>query len=192
MQSIELRWFAEWAPSDRELRDFDERGEFEIRTDDYLWGTGDALGIKLRGGRLETKRRERIDALTLEVGELVVRGSLERWTKLSEPPRTARAGERWIAVAKRRALLSLVEGRSELTRLELLEVGELVRRGPVVQCSLAVELLASPDEGLADIHERMRVALADLLDRHASLLPLTRAWSGGYPAWLTRSLELRG
>jgi hypothetical protein len=184
VRSIELRWFCERDLSDPVLRSFDEHGELEVRADCYLWGTGEALGVKLRGGRLETKQRDRVDALTLDFRGVAIRGVIEHWQKSSDPPRDPRVSERWIAVDKRRALRTLTHARVELTRLQLGTSEGLERRGPAVQCSLALEALP-----IAGSSALLRAELAELLADHADVAAMTTGWSGGYPAWLARTFE---
>jgi hypothetical protein len=186
VRSIELRWFCERDLPDPVLRSFDEHGALEVRADSYLWGTGEALGVKLRGGRLETKRRDRVDPLSFECHSLEIRGLVEHWRKSSEPPRTPAASERWIAVEKRRALRRLTHVRVELTRLQLGVTGGLTLRGPAVQCSLALEAMPMP--GSLSL---LRSEMAELLADHPEVGELTAGWSGGYPAWLARAFEMK-
>jgi hypothetical protein len=185
VRSIELRWFCERDLSDDVLRRFDERGELEVRSDWYLWGTGEALGIKLRGGRLETKRRDHVDELSFDHRSGTIRGMVEHWRKSSEAPRDPIANERWIAVGKRRALRMLSRARVELTRLQLGTVAGLALRAPAIQCSLALEAL--PIAGSLSL---LRSELIELFSDHAEIAEFTAGWSGGYPAWLARSFEL--
>lgn len=184
MRSIELRWFCERDLSDPVLRSFDEHGGLEVRADCYLWGTGEGLGVKLRGGRLETKRRDRVDELEFGFGSAAIRGVVEHWRKSSEPPRGPTASERWITVGKRRALRTLTHARVELTRLQIGVTEGLALRSPAVQCSLALEALPIP--GSISL---LRSELAELFASHAEIAELTAGWSGGYPAWLARSFE---
>jgi hypothetical protein len=184
VRSIELRWFCERDLPDPVLRSFDEHGELEVRADCYLWGTGDALGVKLRGGRLETKRRDHVDELTFDFRSTSIRGVVEHWRKSSKPPREPTANERWIAVDKRRALRRLNHARVELTRLQLGQADGLRLRGPVIQCSLALEAL--PIAGSLSL---LRAELVELFAEHAEVAEFTSGWSGGYPAWLARSFE---
>jgi hypothetical protein len=185
VRSIELRWFCERDLSDSVLRGFDEHGGLEVRSDCYLLGTGEALGVKLRGGRLETKRRDHADAIAFEFRSRTIHGVVEHWRKSSEPPRDRAASERWIEVGKRRALRMLSHARVELTRLQLGPVEGLALRRPAIQCSLALEAL--PIAGALSL---LRAELLELFADHAEIAELTAGWSGGYPAWLARSFEL--
>lgn len=186
MRSIELRWFCERELPDAVLRDFDDHGQLEVREDLYLWGTGEAIGVKLRGGQLETKQRERVGELTIDVAGVAIHGVVEHWQKMIEPPRAPNASERWVAVGKRRALRTVNHARAELTGLELRPSGGLTLRGPAHVCSVALEALP-----IAGSLELLRAELIELLADHHGLAELVEpgiGWSGGYPAWLARSL----
>jgi len=190
VRSIELRWFCEREPSEAALERFADRGHVEARTDHYLWGDDEAIGVKLRGGQLETKRRSRVEPFELDRPGLAhIRGTLEHWQKSIEPPRSAQPSERWIAVDKQRALRSMSNARAELTRLELHASPGLLLRGAAVQASVAFEVF--PGAGVP----ALRRAVEELADEpeFSTLGPLREcmaAWSGGYPAWLLRCFTL--
>jgi hypothetical protein len=113
--TAEVRWFY-WGAAPRAVLDWLERGiglpELQIpRRDHYLHLPGNAsLGIKLREGRIEVKRRTQKRG-TAHFGENVV-GIIEHWRKWSFPISSIQASAdawltpatAWIPVDKARRL----------------------------------------------------------------------------------------
>ncbi|HLT34938.1 MAG TPA: hypothetical protein VK034_01600, partial [Enhygromyxa sp.] len=103
MLTLELRWFTPEPLDDRELRAFAD-GRVEARTDRYLLGTGDALGVKRRGpaALLEHKRRLARTPVSLAIEGASLTGFVERWRK-TWPDRGAAGNDEaeWLAVEKR-------------------------------------------------------------------------------------------
>jgi hypothetical protein len=104
LPSVEVRWFVRGSV-DPAVRAWFESGERPPhsepeREDRYLAHPDESLGIKLRQGKLEVKRRESILESLILPG---VAGSVERWRKWSfalsddDLPHDS-----WIAVHKRR------------------------------------------------------------------------------------------
>ena len=146
--------------------------ETETRTDRYLAPTSDALGVKLREGQVEAKRRDAVlaplaavvDGLAESVGEAEV----ELWTKWSFPLAEAvdEIGDAWVAVAKARRQRHADECALELSRLEV--EGE-------AWWSVCLEA-SGPDPN---------AALAGAARRWlATAPPLPESQALGYPAWL--------
>lgn len=172
----EVRWF--WkgpiaADVEAWFKALGPASEPESRTDRYLEPTSDALGVKLRSGNVEAKRREGT------AGRLAVahaEATVEAWAKwsfaLAEAPVPA---EGWVAVAKtRRQRARHAAGAVCALELAVLEVeGE-------TWTSVCLEA-HGPDA------EAQRAAIDagahDWLDRpDAPALPVEAAM--GYAAWL--------
>jgi hypothetical protein len=180
-----------------ELQAFAPLGAIERRSDAYLRGTDELRGIKQRNGtQLEDKRRTAIFALSLDVDEHRLHGTVERWHK--RWPRRAEldldpdldldlddAGN-WLRVDKRRAVLvrdaapgqpgSTSGGPGESCRVELtgLRIGELH-----VQ-TLAFETLETEDPV-----STLAQSAQDILHDHPELLlRIVGKPSLSYPAWL--------
>lgn len=98
--TAEVRWFCRGPLPDAVAAWFDAHGPaspVERRTDHYLAPTDPALGVKVRDGRIEAKRREAVLA-TVHAGARV-----ERWTKWSFPlAGGAYPDAGWVAVEKAR------------------------------------------------------------------------------------------
>jgi hypothetical protein len=168
----ELRWFMARAVSDAELQAFGATA-LERRSDRYLRGTDELRGIKQRNGtQLEDKRRTAIFALSFEVDEHQVHGSIERWHKRwpRQLERELDGGE-WLCVHKRRAVLVRDACRVELTGLK---VGELEFQ------TLAFETLETDDP----VSTLARCARTVLHDHPELLVRIADQPSLGYPAWL--------
>lgn len=91
----------------------------ETRTDRYLTPTDDALGVKLRDGALEPKRRDAVLG-PLAVGRAA--GTVEAWTKWSFAlADAATPGAGWVAVTKTRRQREIEVGRARC-HLDLTEV----------------------------------------------------------------------
>jgi hypothetical protein len=88
VQSWEIRWFLPHGAYDTITRRFDHSEYVDIqpwRSDAYALGTGPAVGVKLREGRLEIKRRLEAEVIDLSAA----RGVIERWVKESFAPDAA-------------------------------------------------------------------------------------------------------
>lgn len=99
-RTAEVRWFMS-GPIPPAARDwFDGLGleaEAETRTDHYLEPASDALGVKVREGRVEAKRR------TGTLGQLGASTEVEAWAKWSfETPTALEDADEWVEVAKTR------------------------------------------------------------------------------------------
>ncbi len=176
MLTLELRWFVARPVDESELRAFADDGRVEARTDRYLLGTGEAAGIKRRGGagRLEHKRRIAQTPVQVPREPAPLGGLAERWEKTWPKRLDARADASWAAVDKRRALRRLGACRAELTLLHAAQLAS--------PCStLAIET-ADVDDLDALIH-----AAASLLRAYPQLsASLDAEEAYGYPAWLAR------
>ena len=170
-RSAEVRWFGRGEiPDEVEawfggLAPDGPEPDTETRTDRYLAPSSDALGVKLREGLVEAKRRESTLG-TLAVGG--ARAEAEVWVKWSfELAEDVEGlGDEWIAVAKSRRQRHADGCALELSRLEL--DGE-------AWWSVCVEASGpSPESALAD------AALQWL----ATAPPLPASQARGYPAWL--------
>lgn len=204
LRSVEVRWFG-MRRTPIELEEwFGSSGgrpaETSCRTDRYLWLCDtDALGIKLREGRLEIKQR------TIDSGVLAfpggARGRVEAWRKWC----CSAAGESdvawpgddesgWIDVVKERRLRSFKQlsdgslagcradeyppagGHLELTRLDVAEAR------PRHWWTLGAEAFGSSDD---------LFALLRRLIGHDAPRTLPAALAGtvscGYPAWLRQA-----
>ena len=173
MRTLELRWFLDVELGEDELRAFADRGEIEIRTDQYQLGVGNDLGIKRRGaaGRLEHKHRLARTPVVVG-GEPGLLGVVEEWEKRwPAPSPTGDPDTSWVAVAKRRAVRDLGRFRAELTDLRC--------HGGRAQQSLAIETSqAVTAAALVDAAETFFVQDGALARRFAA------ARSCGYPEWL--------
>lgn len=156
----------------------------EARTDRYLAPTDDALGVKLRDGAVEPKRRDAV------LGPLVVgraQATAEAWAKwslaLAAPDgvpladdATPEAG--WVAVSKTRRQREALIGAGRC-RLDLSEVTV----GGAVWWSVCLEA-----EGLAADTRRIALGAGAARWLTTADAPELPAEAGmGYPAWL-RSL----
>ena len=175
-RSAEVRWFGRGEIPDAVEAWFAGLGEpveAEARTDRYLAPTSDALGVKLREGQVETKRRDSV------LGPLRVGASeaeVETWTKWSftlagaVPGGVAEAagdfGDGWIAVAKSRRQRYHGDAALELSRLEV-----------AGQAWWSVCLEASGPDPAAALADAARQWLA-------SAPPWPETQACGYPAWL--------
>lgn len=192
VESMELRWFYSGVrPAGTERLFADHAGtpgpSIEKRTDLYLVSRDEAVGVKLRNGRLEVKSRcstEKVD-----VGG--VGGQLEAWVKwtwdgvdanfsVESPPNP------WLAVTKVRyrckfeiegELLRLV-GSRRVSHGGALEITELTVAGKNYWTAGAEAFAAGP--------EAKNVCLrgATMLVSRLSELSSTDGRSGGYPSWL--------
>ena len=106
-RTAEARWFRRGDVPPAVRAWFDALGpdvELESRADRYLAPTDDALGVKLREGHAEAKRRDGVLG-PLRVGPAAA--PVEGWTKWSFPladpgPLAAEPDDAWVAVAKTR------------------------------------------------------------------------------------------
>lgn len=175
-RTAEVRWFLRGPLPEAVAAWFDRLGgdvEVEVRTDRYLAPVSDGLGVKVRDGRLEAKRRDRrLDLLRAGRAE----GAVEAWTKWSFPlAHDAVPGAGWKEVRK----LRRQRGRRAGAGTCVLEVGEVETAG-AVWWTVCLEA-----DGLSQ-EARLR-ALVETAGRwlgigDAPTLPAGAA--GGYPAWL--------
>lgn len=172
----EVRWFWKGPIPDAMQAWFDGLGpsvEAESRTDRYLAPTSDALGVKLREGYVEAKRRED------KVGQLAagrVEATVEAWAKwsfdLADTP-VPEGG--WVAVAKRRR--------------------QRHRQAEGAVCALELATLEVEGETWGSVCLEAHGPDADA--RRTALEEAARTWLGhddapalaaddamGYPAWL--------
>ena len=176
LRTAEVRWFHAGRAPAAVAAWFDALGppvEAASRTDRYLRPTDDALGVKLREGRVEAKRRDGT-AGPLAAGR--AEATVETWTKwsfaLSEAPVV---GETWVEVAKTRRQREHAAGDASC-RLELSEV----EVGGAAWWSVCLEA----DGPNAEARQR---ALAEAAARwlgRADAPALAAADARGYPAWL--------
>ena len=171
-RTAEVRWFTRGAVPASARSWFDGLGpdvEPETRTDRYLEPTSDALGVKVREGRVEAKRR------TAALGRIDPEGvsaEAEAWAKWSfETPTALEDGAGWVDVEKTR--WQRHEGGCALELSRVVVEGE-------PWWSVCLEA-TGPDDGAR------KVALEDGARRWlrgAPALAADRAM--GYPAWLRR------
>lgn len=175
-RTAEARWFQPGPVPEAVRAWFDALGgpaEPESRTDRYLAPTDDALGVKVREGRAEMKRRDG-EPGRLRVGR--ADAAVHLWAKwsfeLSEPAEPTGA---WVEVAKTRWQREH-EAAGATCSLELAEVEASGRRWWTV---------ALESSGGSESDRRLALAEAghQWLGRDdAPALPGTAAM--GYPAWL--------
>lgn len=180
--TLEVRWFRPGPVPGPVAAWFGALGEpvaEEARTDHYLAPSSDALGVKLREGRLEMKRR---DGTGGPVAAGPARATAEAWTKwsfaLAEP--VGALDGSWLAVAKRRRqrALELAAGRCALELSEVTVCGA----GWWSVCL----------EAEADTPAARRTALAAAAARWLAVdgaPALAAADARGYPAWLREATD---
>ena len=167
-RTAEVRWFGRGeVPAEVEawFIGFGPEPSTETRTDRYLSPTSDALGVKLREGQVEAKRRDATLG-PLAVGK--VRATVEAWTKWSFglAEATEDLGDEWVAVAKARRQRHVSGCALELSRVEV---------GGVAWWSVCLEASGSdPESSLADAARQWLATAPALPESQAS----------GYPAWL--------
>ena len=176
LRTTEARWFVRGATPADVAAWFDALGPAatpETRADRYLAPASDALGLKLREGRIQAKRRDG-PAGPLRAGRAAA--PLETWTKWSfalgeeAPP-----DDGWIDIRKTRRQHEHEAG-DGTCRLELSEVAV----GGDVWWSVCLEA-DGPDA--ASRQRALATAAARWLGRpDAPALPAEAAM--GYPAWL--------
>ena len=180
-RTAEVRWFVPGPLPDavrRWFRVLGEPVEPQSRADRYLAPASDALGVKLREGKLEPKRR---DGTAGVFGAGRARATVETWTKWSFPladsahlGTEAEGAESWIAVAKTRWQRYAEAGGGRCA----LEVSEVEARGEQ-WWSVCLEA-SGPD---AEARWAALVGGAAWLARpDAPALAAEAAM--GYPAWL--------
>lgn len=179
-RSAEVRWFRSGEIPAPVAAWFDALGEpveTEARADRYLAPASDALGVKLRQGSIEAKRRDQT-LHRLDAGRC--RATVEAWTKWSFPLADAddlphglpEAG--WVEVGKQRRQRHADACALELSRLTIWDE---------VWWSVCLEA-TGPDAPAA----LMEAARQWLGAEGAPVLP--EADAQGYPAWL-RAYEAR-
>lgn len=194
--TVEIRWFGR-GPIPAAVQQWYDAlaapgAPHSPRTDHYLSGTGPALGVKLREGRVEMKQRSG------EPGHIditnAVRGAVEAWRKWSfalENVSTARAAAdaspaAWIAVHKRRTLKQYgldergavwpgLVGAPAICEVELTSVGAAGSRW----WTIGLE-----SSGRSDLRPRALLAVAGRIFAGADDLLLPTAASYGYARWL--------
>ncbi len=200
--SIEVRWFyQEMIPSD--VAAWFQQGRVEPgqepgRVDSYLrLGELDALGIKLREGRIEIKQRQRQHGIVAFCERLT--GLVEAWRKWSLPLASAEGdlsgilvpASSWIPVQKERSVLKYqvtADGRSAAVPSDSFAVQgcmvELtsIRAGGEAWWSLGFEAFG---EGCSLLKTLLPV-VEHVLARGEIPLPFDESHSYGYPAWLSR------
>ena len=187
VRTAEVRWFRPGALPGPVALWFGALGEPvapESRTDRYLAPTSDALGVKLREGRLEPKRRSGTGGL-LQAGR--AQATVGTWAKWSFPladpdplgsgPAEADRGEGLVAVSKTRRQRHVAAGGGSCA----LEIAEVEARG-ARWWSVCLEA-SGPDA--AARRAALDAGAAWLARPDAPALPAEAAM--GYPAWL-RSL----
>ena len=176
LRTTEVRWFqaGPLPPAvDAWFTRLGPRVEAETRTDRYLAPTDDALGLKLREGALEPKRRESVGGL-LTVGR--AHAAVETWTKWSFPLAADAVPEAgWVEVAKTRRQREVTTGGGRC-RLDVSEVTV----GAAMWWSVCLEAEGPSDEAARSVlgAGAARWLAAD----DAPTLPAEAAM--GYPAWL--------
>lgn len=164
LRTVEVRWFGRGTVPPAVDAWFGALGpavEPEVRTDRYLRPASDALGLKLREGQIEAKRREAV------LGQRVAGAEMEAWTKWSFPlaAHPDVPAEEWLAVVKARRQRRAPGCTLELSRLSV---------GGQDGWSVCLE---------ATERDALQRAAADWQPGPG----LAEASASGYPAWL-RSL----
>ena len=178
MDHYELRWFAPGEVPAAQLRAFAE-GKLERRRDEYLLGTGDALGIKRRGGSGRLERKKRLECLTaaLEFGAQRHPIAIERWRKTKHDKKLPEQPA-WGLVDKSRARRRVGGCLAELTDLRL----QLPGHAPLAFASLGFD--ASGPAAVA----MLLLAARTLFEADPALAArFVGAPSMGYPGWLAAS-----
>lgn len=199
LESVEVRWFGRGEPPPA-LTDWFTRAVLHaeqqpVRVDHYLRGSGsDALGIKLREGRLEIKRR--VASAGLRELAAGCAGYVETWRKwafLLAPEAQAfespESGS-WASVTKSRHI-----GRFVLSAAGQPVPAALDALLPAAcDCELTAVALGRSEPwwtlgfeafGPALSALGLLLAVAHQLLRMALALSLTEEMSQSYPAWLT-------
>lgn len=176
-RTVEVRWFRRGPLPEAVRAWFDRLGaevEAEARADRYLAPQSDALGVKVREGLIEAKRRDdRLDTIRAGRAEATV----EAWTKWSFPLADEGASPEagWVEVRKRR----WQRGRRFQRGACALEVGE-VEAGGETWWSVCLEAVGPTTEArLGALTEAADLWLAT--DDAPALGPEA---ARGYPAWL--------
>ena len=179
LRTAEVRWFVRGRIPAAVRAWFDGLGPEAVwaeRTDRYLTPGSDGLGVKLREGAVEAKRRTGTGGRLASDGAEV---EVERWAKWSFALADGGAAPRdgWVEVRKRRAQRHAEAGGGACA----LELSEVEVAG---QTWWSVCLEASGPDAAA-----RRAALDDgrrrwLAAEAAPVLPAEAA--AGYPAWLRR------
>ena len=176
LRTTEVRWFLAGPlppAADAWFARLGPRIEGETRTDHYLAPTDDALGLKLREGALEPKRRDAVGG-PLTAGR--AHAAVETWTKWSFPL-AADAGPEagWVEGTKTRRQREIVTGAGRC-RLDVSEVTV----GGAVWWSVCLEAEGPNDDAA---RSALGAGAARWLARtDAPALPAEAAM--GYPAWL--------
>lgn len=198
--SLEVRWFYAGMVPEAVLEWY-QLGEGEPekqtgRVDYYLrLGGRDSLGIKLREGRIEVKRRHRKHGI-LRFHERAA-GLVEHWRKWSFELAPAEGDlshslmpiSSWLGVHKERQLRKYrVAGDDSLVSVP---AGEYPERGCSVELSiLHVEgqdwwsLCFEAFGSEPSLHETLRLVTERILAHAQVLFPLDATDSYGYPRWL--------
>ncbi len=182
--TLELRWFfAGESPAELE-RSFDGPcGRTFARTDEYLRGTGEALGVKLRDGALELKVRT---ASWEEKG-----GIVECWTKRRlEAGVPWPAAGAWLTVAKKRRLRKFALVAGQLTEVDAESPAETGCQAELttldvdgrVAWTLGFEAFGPPFERRRAFDD----CVATVLDELQGFDPALADCRAGYPAWIAR------
>jgi len=194
VNSLETRWFFRGTIPPEAEEWFNSLGTPEAqtpRTDIYLLGTGNALGLKLREGRMEAKKR------TSNYGKMdfgarmcgIVEGWL-KWSFAAEKGMMAAllADSEWVSVEKNRQVLYFqldVDGTVVLSPADRqIDVGgglELaaLRFNQQDWWTVGVEVFG-PEEILPEILSGILI----LSQQKAGKLSLPGEHSFSYPAWL--------
>ena len=191
--TAEIRWFLRGALPEGAVRWFEAAAgarDWEARTDRYVRTAAEDLGVKLREGGVEVKRR------TAWLGEErftdEAAGRVERWRKwrflLDDAPPAL--GDDWVAVHKRRLNVSFAMEEEGVRPIESeaaaaqgcnFEVSALRVEG-AVWWSVCFEAWGGDEAALPEV---LRRVAAHAFARGAPpALPAERAM--GYPAWLAR------
>lgn len=176
--TLEARWFARGPLPDtaRAWADAVGLGAPEPRTDRYLVVPTDALGLKVRQGRLEAKQRTS-GGEPLAVGH--ARGAVEQWRKwafsLDETPDADGWTDGWTDVDKRRRLRRDACGTGACAA-ELTEI----RVGSDAWWSVCLEATGSD----AAVRRAALDAMAACWLARADVPELPAHASMGYPEWL--------
>ena len=183
-RTAEVRWFRPGPVPDAVAAWFDALGgpvETDARTDRYLGGTGDGLGLKVREGRVEAKRLEG-PAGPFRAGRSAAEA--ETWTKWLFPADGDPAPPGWVEVRKRRRQRRvLTAGGScavELSEVEAAPPG--ADAGGAVWWSVCLEASGPDAEARRAALDRAGDAWLDRDDAPA----LAAEDAQSYPAWLGR------
>jgi hypothetical protein len=203
LPTVEARWFMAGRPAEEVQRWFERRGPVtnaQPRTDSYLCLPGmTSIGVKLREGKLEVKRRD-IDFGLAPLGSRAT-GRLGLWRKWSftvaGTDRTEAPDDDWISIEKKRRLRKYAI--SGITGLTAVDPDSFPERGCSVELtemnvrdvewwSVGFEAFGPDEAHLRGTLELVATTCLDSQDHPA----LHAENSFDYPEWLAGLAHISG